>query len=330
MKTDFVFFITGASGFIGSSLIKLLNQKGYKPYALLRKTSQLDLLDGADYLPVYGDVTSDDVMLQLPVTVNIIVHCAGAIKAIRQDKFITDNALGTLNILRGAQKHLTNLKRVILLSSQAAAGPSQLHEFKCETAMCHPVSQYGISKARMEEDVLKRFADMPLVIVRPPTVYGPGDRESLAFFKMVKSGFVPCVNKNRMMMSFIYIDDLLEGLYRLATAAHVPDQLYHMTSQDEVMLADFLKMIANHMQKRYVTLNIPKCLVSVAANISLIISRLTKKPSMLNPDKVNEMNELRWVISGERLRQLFFDMTPTPLDAGVKQSLQWYRQRGWI
>jgi nucleoside-diphosphate-sugar epimerase len=182
----------------------------------------------------------------------------------------------------------------------------------------------------MEEDVLKRFADMPLVIVRPPTVYGPGDRESLAFFKMVKSGFVPCVNKNRMMMSFLYIDDLLEGLYRLATAAHVPDQLYHMTSQDEVMLADFLKLIAKHMQKRYMTLNMPKCLVSVTANISLIISRLTKKPSILNPDKVNEMNELRWVLSGERFRHLFSDMTPTPLDAGVKQSLEWYRKRGWL
>ncbi len=114
------------------------------------------------------------------------------------------------------------MKRVGLLSSQAAAGPSQSEHFKCETDLCHPVSQYGISKAQMEEEVLNRFADLPLVIVRPPTVYGPGDRESLAFFKMVKSGFVPGVNRNRMMMSFLYIDDLLEGLYRLATAEDVP------------------------------------------------------------------------------------------------------------
>jgi hypothetical protein len=78
------------------------------------------------------------------------------------------------------------------------------------------------------------------------------------------------------------------------------------------------------------TLNMPKCLVSATANISLIISRLTKKPSILNPDKVNEMNELRWVLSGERLRHLFSDMTPTSLDAGVKQSLEWYRKRGWL
>ncbi len=330
MKTEHEFFITGASGFIGSNLIRLLNRKGYTPYALLRKTSRPDLLVGTQYVPVYGDVTGDDVISQLPATVNVIIHCAGAIKALRQGNFFTANAQGTLNILQGARQQLPGLKRVILLSSQAAAGPSALNQHKCENDSCNPVSQYGISKARMEEEVLARFADMPVIIVRPPTVYGPGDRESLAFFKMVKSGFVPCVNRNQMMMSFIYIDDLLEGLYRLATAVHVPDKLYHMTSQDEVMLADFLKTIANHMHKRYITLNIPKFLVSAAAQLSLLMSRLFKKPSILNPDKVNEMIELRWVFSGERFRGLFCDMAPTPLDTGVKRSLEWYRQTGWL
>ena len=330
MNTEHEFFVTGASGFIGSNLIRLLNHKGYTPYALIRKTSRTDLLQGARYQPIYGDVTCDDVMSQVPVTVNTIVHCAGAIKALRQDKFLAANAEGTLNILQGAKQHLPDVKRIILLSSQAAAGPSAPDEFKCETDSCHPVSQYGISKARMEAEVLERFADMPVIIVRPPTVYGPGDRESLAFFKMVKSGFVPGVNHNRMMMSFIYIDDLLEGLYRLATAPHVPDKLYHITSQDEVMLADFLKIISVYMEKRYLTLSIPRFLVSAAAHISLLFSRLLKKPSILNPDKVNEMTELRWVFSGERYRGLFCDMAPTPLDTGVRRSLEWYKRKGWL
>jgi hypothetical protein len=71
-------------------------------------------------------------------------------------------------------------------------------------------------------------------------------------------------------------------------------------------------------------------MVTAAAGISSPLSRLTKKPSMLNHDKVNEMKVLRWVMSGERFRLLFHDMTPTPLDVGIEHSLKWYSQRGWL
>lgn len=328
--TELEFFVTGASGFIGSNLIRLLNQKGYKPYALLRKTSRLDLLENAGYVPVYGDVTNDDVISQLPKTVNTVIHCAGAIKSVHKDNYLNDNAMGTLHLLEGAKLHLPNLRRIILLSSQAAAGPSLPNQFKSETDRCNPVSQYGISKAKMEEAVLERFPEMPLVIVRPPSVYGPGDRESLSFFKMVKSGFVPCVNRNRMAMSFIYVDDLLEGLCRLAAAPQVPEKLYYMTSQDEVALSEFLKIIGRCMNKKYLTINVPKPMVSLSARMSLTIGRLSGKPSILNPDKVKEMVELRWVASGERFRKLFPDMTFTPLETGIERSLSWYRQKGWL
>jgi dihydroflavonol-4-reductase len=107
MKTEFEFFVTGASGFIGSNMIRLLNQKGYTPYALLRKTSRLDLLEGARYLPVYGDMTDGDVVSQLPATVNIIIHCAGVIKVNNHAEFMTNNTHGTLNLLQGVNYHLT-------------------------------------------------------------------------------------------------------------------------------------------------------------------------------------------------------------------------------
>lgn len=330
MITESVFFVTGASGFIGSNLVRLLNRKGYKPYALLRKTSRLDLLENADYFPVYGDVTSDAVISQLPESVNTIVHCAGAIKAINQCNYFTENTQGTFNILSDAKRLLPGLRRIILLSSQAAVGPCQQGQLKCEIDAYNPISQYGISKAKMEQTILERFSDMPLVIIRPPSVYGPGDRESLRFFKMVRSGIVPSVNRNCMIMSFVYIDDLLEGIFRLATANDVPEALYHITSQDEVAISDLYKLISKHMNQRYLTLNMPKLLVSAIARISLAIGRLTGTPSILNPDKVKEMNELRWVVSGERFRRLFPDMTFTPLDTGIERSLAWYRQKGWL
>lgn len=330
MIKEFTFFVTGASGFIGSNMIRLLNKNGYKPYALLRKTSRLDPLEGADYFPVYGDVTSDDVIVLLPETVNTIVHCAGSVKAVNKDNYIVDNAEGTLNILEGAKSRLPGLRRIVVLSSQAAAGPSEPNRFKKEDDLRNPVSQYGVSKAKMEEAALERYPDLPLVIIRPPTVYGPGDRESLSFFKMVKSGVVPCVNHNRMAMSFLFIDDLLEGIFRLATLPEAPDKLYYVTSQDEVVLSDFFKVIAHQMNKKYLSLNIPMPAVSAAAGISLFIARLTGKPSLLNPDKVKEMIQLRWVASGERFRKLFPDMARTPLDVGVERCLDWYTRKGWL
>jgi nucleoside-diphosphate-sugar epimerase len=330
MMTELIFFVTGASGFIGSNLIKLLNRKGYTPYALLRETSRLDLLENADYVPVYGDVTSDDVIALLPENVNTIVHCAGATKALNECDYYNENAQGTLNILNSAKERLPGLRRVILLSSQAAAGPCQLGQCKSESDGCNPINQYGISKARMEQTIAERFPHMPLVIVRPPSVYGPGDRESLKLFKMVKLGLVPSVNRNRLTMSFVYIDDLLEGIFRLAAAPVVPDSLYNITSQDEVAITDFYKSVSKHMNKRYLTLNVPKPLISAMARISLGVGRLTGNLPIFNPDKVKEMKELRWVVSGQRFRTLFPDMSFTPLDTGTKRSLAWYRQKGWL
>ena len=318
------------SGFRGSNLIRSLNQKGYRPYALLRKTSRLDLLKNADFIPVYGDVTSDDIISQLPGSVNTIIHCAGSIKATNQNNYFTGNTQGTLNIINEAKRLLPDLKRIILLSSQAAAGPCQPGQSKRETDGCDPVSNYGISKAKMEEAILENFADMPLVIVRPPSVYGPGDRESLSFFKMIKSGFVPSVNHNRSVLSFVYIDDLIEGIFRLAAAADLPEKLYYITSQDEVAISDLYRTIAKHMGKKYMILNVPKPLVSAVATISLIIGRLSGKPSILSPDKVKEMRELRWVVSSERFRKLFPDMAFTSLETGTERSLAWYREKGWL
>ena len=236
----------------------------------------------------------DDIISQLPENVNTILHCAGAIKPPSQSSFFSENIEGTQNILNEARRLLPALRRVVLLSSQSVAGPCEQGQSKCESDACNPVSQYGISKAKMERTIIERFPDMPLIIVRPPSVYGPGDRESLSFFKMVRFGIIPCVNNNRMTLSFVYIDDLIEGIYRLATAPDVPEKVYYITSQDEVNISDFYKIISKYMDKKYLVLNLPKPLLTAAAVISMNIGVLTGTPFMLNSDKVKEMMELRW------------------------------------
>src|SRR5437899_2411230 len=183
--------VTGASGFIGPHLLTALARHGWKVRLLIRRWSPLPSLPGVDAEIVFGDLADEKALQQLVAGVDAIVHAAGLIKARRAADFDTVNREGTARLAALAPD-----TRFVLLSSLAAREPQ--------------LSAYAASKRAAEQVVARRSG--PWIAVRAPAVYGPGDRETLAYFRTVARGMAPRPDVADARLSLIHAADLAEGL----------------------------------------------------------------------------------------------------------------------
>src|SRR5262249_292268 len=137
-----------------------------------------------------------------------IVHAAGLVKARSGEEFMRVNRGGTERLLDAALENRASLRRFVLVSSLAALRPSDASGTPgSEEAEPRPVTDYGKGKLAAERAALAKKAELPLVILRPPAIYGPRDREILAFFKSIKLGVLPLLGSTQNRLSMIYGSD---------------------------------------------------------------------------------------------------------------------------
>src|SRR5690554_4322531 len=208
-------FVTGGTGFIGSHLVdQLISHPDYNEiYCLVRNNEKW--IKGKSFIKVSGDLHSIKPIEEALAKTDIIFHLAAIVKAPSEKEFLHANVEATENILRLAKKH--GIKKVVLLSSLAAAGPSNGTP-KDEMSPMEPVSMYGRSKKAMEEMVHKIAAkDMSVTILRPPAVYGPREEQIFTLFKMMKNGLAPIVGDgSHPEVSLIYVMDLIQAIQKAA------------------------------------------------------------------------------------------------------------------
>ena len=178
--------VTGATGFVGSHLVEALCEKDVQVNVFTRKTSNDKWI--ADLPPdrYYGDMSDPESLRDALDGVETVFHLAGVTKAFDEKTYIRVNAEGTKHLLDACLSMQSPPKRIVIVSSLAAAGPSTRDRPKRESDPCRPVSPYGRSK-QMAEEVAAYYTDkLSIVIVRPPAVYGPRDGDFLSSFKLIK------------------------------------------------------------------------------------------------------------------------------------------------
>ncbi len=116
--------ITGANGFVGSRLCRKLIAEGFRVIAGVRKTADRSLLKDVPVEYRYGDVTQPETLPGMVTGIDYIVHNAGVVKARSRDGYFAVNERGTRNLCSAVAQHNPTVKRVVLVSSAAAAGPS--------------------------------------------------------------------------------------------------------------------------------------------------------------------------------------------------------------
>ncbi|NTU57338.1 MAG: NAD-dependent epimerase/dehydratase family protein [Chlorobiaceae bacterium] len=330
-----VILVTGSTGFIGSRTVDALVRQGVKVRVLLRPESAPALPDSGrpgveECRAGYRDA---DALGRAVTGVSAIIHLAGVTKAVDEVGFFDGNVLPVENILKAARQHNPGLERFLLVSSLAAAGPaSSSYPGVRESDMPNPVSAYGRSKLLGEEAALRHAGNIPVTIVRPPAVYGPGDRDILEFFGMMKKGYLVSPGScKRQRFSMVHVDDLIEGMLLALRSEVAVGGTYFISAPRaygwEEIIAAARPVLGFG---RLLRISLPEPVVFGLGAVFGAAAGLTGKPALINRDKANELVQDYWVCCAEKADSELGFVARTTLTEGIAMTLQWYQRKGWL
>ncbi len=322
--------LTGANGFVGSHILDRLLLDGHDVSVMLRRTSDTRFIEG--HLPRvdvrYGSLESVRLLQAVVHGAQIVVHCAGKTKAVRKGEYYAVNADGTRNLLEACKMAVPAVRRFVYVSSLAAAGPSLPGSPASEEGEPRPVTPYGESKLLGERYV--RQQAVPYVILRPAAVYGPRDADLFLAFKSVRKGFAPLISGGKQPISLIYAPDVAEGVVRAMQCAACEGGVYNLAHPEPSTQQELLSKIAGAMGTEPFRLYVPAFALYPVCLARSLWSKVTGRPSIVNLAKIPEYTAPGWVASTERAARDFGFVAATPLDEGIRLTLEWYEGNGWL
>jgi nucleoside-diphosphate-sugar epimerase len=297
--------VTGGTGFVGSHYLDAALAAGHQLTALTRRPQEPR--DGVTW--VMGDLADRGALKALVEDADAVVHIAGVLTAIDEAAFKTGNVDGTLAVLAAATA--AGAKRFVFVSSLAAR----------EAAL----SMYGASKAKAEEIVERSGLDW--AIVRPPAVYGTGDREMLELFKMARMGMLLMPPPGRF--SIIHADDLARLLLALS-ALDAPTKLVIEPDDGQPNGWDhrgFARVLGRAVGREPMVLNTPAPLLRVAAQADKLLRGARAK---LTPDRAAYFSHDNWVVDPAKAAPAGLWAAEIATDEGLAETARWYRRQGWL
>ncbi|REJ87896.1 MAG: NAD-dependent epimerase/dehydratase family protein [Planctomycetota bacterium] len=333
--------VTGATGFIGQHLVEHLLERGDQVTCLVRRSSPWDRRRSPQLRVCHGDLADRDSLRAAVADAEIVYHLAALVRALDYETMLDTNAGGTRN-LASVCAEMSRPPTLLLVSSLAAAGPTTNGRAVDEQDPARPVSNYGRSK-RAAELAAAAFADrLPVTIVRPPIVFGPGDRDLWQMFRSISRTHVhPVAGYRRSRFSLIDVRDLVAALVVAAergTRVGPDDDLrdafasgcYYFAQQERPTYEELGRRVAAAMDCRVLPIVVPAALAWSLASASDLAGRLRGQASLVNFDKLREATAGGWTCSTARAeRELGFE-PPNGLDQRLRETAQWYRQAGWL
>ena len=258
-----------------------------------------------------------------------IIHIAGITKAKHKSEFITGNITTTHNLLSAASQS-KNLKKFCYISSLTAVGPSPTGVPLSETAHCHPITAYGKSKLEAERLCKCYSGKMPIVIIRPPAVFGPRDTDILEIFKWVSHGLKPILGSSAKTLSLVYAPDLAKGIVQATFDDRTIGETYNIADPTIFTFASIIDYLSTLIHKRTIQVHLPKGLVYSMAGIMQFVTFLGKKPAVLNIEKARDLLQTHWVCDPRKIQEHIGFQTSTSIYDGVSKTFQWYKENGWL
>jgi len=332
-KNSMIAVVTGASGFIGSHLVNLLVKEGFIVRCLDVKNKTNSSVSNHMVENFYIDCTKFDMLLKTRALegADYIFHLAGGTKLTKLEAFRKYNVLSTRNILEAVAERRIRLKRFVFVSSQAAVGPAfSMDRPVIESDKQGPVGDYGRSKWEAEQVVLEYGNSIPYTIIRPSSVYGPGDVDFLNIFKQIKVYLSIYPGYKDRYVTIIFVTDLVHGLLLAARAFRAEGKTYFLCSENPVSWCDVHRMITSVMNKKVMELNIPQLMVELVGRVGDIFSRLTGRFVIFNTQKITMSKPRYWICSSERAKKDFGFKTGVSMLEGMDITCSWYKENKWL
>ncbi|MCE5206282.1 MAG: NAD-dependent epimerase/dehydratase family protein [Porphyromonadaceae bacterium] len=330
--------ITGASGFIGSTAVDKALELGYEVWAGIRTTSSHRYLqdERIQFIDLYyGDKEKLKVQLRKfrdeHGRFDHVIHIAGLTKALHKSDFDRVNYLYTRNLVEALMETDSLADSFVLMSSLSAMGAGDETGYTPFHAdhTPNPNTAYGRSKLKAE-NYLKSLTGFPWLILRPTGVYGPRDSDYLILMKAVKNGLDVGAGFRKQVLSFIYSEDLVRIIFMLIEKG-IRRKAYYVSDGDCYTDSEFNAIVQRALYRKHmIRLKVPLFLVKPAAFICEKGASLLGKTTTFNTDKYRIMKQRNWACDIDSLRS-DIDFTPTyRLEEGVRKTVAWYLEQGWL
>ena len=298
--------MTGATGFVGAQTLEQALADGLRINALTRRAQP----PRAKLKWVHGSLEDSAALDTLVRDADAVIHIAGVVNAPDREGFEAGNARGTMAVVDAMRKR--GIKRLIHVSSLAAREPG--------------LSDYGWSKELAEKHV--KASGLDWTIVRPPAIYGPGDREMLELFRMAKRGVMLLPPGGRL--SVIHVSDLAALL--LALTQERENSLTRTYEVDDGTPGgwdhrDFGVAIGRAVGRTVRTFATPQWLLNLAARTDRMVRG---KNAKLTPDRVDYFCHPDWVVAKRKQPPKRLWLPQVKTQDGLAATVAAYREKGWL
>ncbi len=307
--------LTGATGFVGRYVVEELVRQNIPVRVLVRSQTKADWLDGVEVC--MGSLEEPKALAALVEGAETIIHCAGAIKAKNLNQFNEINVVAMKRLIKACVD--ANISRFIHISTMVAREPK--------------ISDYAVSKREGEHALHRHAGDMEWVILRPPAVYGPRDKETLPLIKLFlsKIAFIPGNAKSRI--SLIFVQDLARAIVIAATAKKIKSKMTHELhdgSNEGYSWKDLALLASESTGQKIWCYFLPKALCELVAIGISTCSRLVGRTPMVTRQKIDEIYHTDWVAKHFMFEEYFTWSAQTTFRDGFSKTVEWYRKEKWI
>ena len=322
--------VTGATGFIGSHLVDALLERGCKVHCVVRETSNLQWLDTSRVTLHTGDLHQPETYQDSLTEVDYVFHCAGITRANNRHEYLHNNARVCIPFYRSCVEHGKQIKRVVHVSSLAAVGPTLPNQKIDEDTPCHPLTYYGKSKLTGEEIALGYASELPIVVLRPPVVYGEREVNFFSYLKAIKWRMAIKIGTAARTLSLIYVKDLVDAMIRAVEAPDPDRNVFFITDGNTYSWDDVANAAMKALGVRAQTVIIPISLMGFAAMVSEFLAKMGNRTPLLDRQRMIDLRQSSWTASSERFFDHYSFQPRLDLNQGLKQTCAWYKQQGWF
>jgi nucleoside-diphosphate-sugar epimerase len=299
--------LTGATGFVGKSLVPKLLAAGHQVKALVRDPQRANL--PGKVKAIQGTLADEEALQSLTQECDVVLHVAGAIGGLTADDFIKANFHGSNAVALAAKQNGVN--RFVYVSSLAATQPQ--------------LGPYGHSKAIAEQSLKVIFKDDQMLILRPCAVYGLGDTATLPLLQalMSKTAIIPGAPNNRFGM--IHVEDLANILVA-AASGDMTGTFELDDAQGGYQWQDLMALTTQHFGTPSRQFFIPLSIAMVIGYGGDLFTKLRGKPSMVRSFQMRQLYHHNWTCAAPGWPRA----NAIPLSEGLPATIRWYQSMGLL
>ncbi len=323
--------VTGASGFLGGALVGELLRRREKVRVLARDRVKARGRCGESVEVVEGDITDIDAVRQAVGGAATVYHLAGRLyhPSVPVELYQQTHVDGTLTLVEACRDQ-TEPRRIVYVSTTGVHGVTGARPASEESPLA-PTNRYEATNLAGELLARKfcRAQGMPLTVVRPGLVYGPGDLHLLGFFASIERGLFRVIGGGRAQLHPVYIDDMTAALLLAAERAEAVGRVYNVAGERPVSVRELATAIAHSLGKELPAGSIPLWLANLASDVFTVVPGLEGQRAPLTRSRVEFLTSSR-IYDIRRAKSELGYAPRIELEEGIRMTAEWYARHGFL